>query len=54
MRFNPTDKAKDLLRDWHQVYQYEESNAQPAWNKVSPVLLPFIGLFSYLLDGLVA
>lgn len=35
MRFNPTEKAKGLLRDWHQVCQDEESNAQPAWNKVS-------------------
>ena len=34
MRFNPTEKAKGLLRDWHQICQDEESNAQPAWNKV--------------------
>ncbi|CAL5224088.1 g6714 [Coccomyxa viridis] len=34
MRFNPTEKAKGLLRDWHQVCQDEESNAQPAWNKL--------------------
>ena len=34
MRFNPTEKAKGLLRDWHQMCQDEESNAQPAWNKV--------------------
>lgn len=35
MRFNPTEKAKAVLRDWHQVCQDDESNAQPAWNKVS-------------------
>ena len=34
MRFNPTEKAKALLRDWHQMCQDDESNAQPAWNKV--------------------
>lgn len=33
MRFNPTEKAKGLLRDWHQICQDKESNAQPAWNK---------------------
>ncbi|CAK0732131.1 hypothetical protein CVIRNUC_000089 [Coccomyxa viridis] len=34
MRFNPTEKAKALLRDWHQMCQDDESNAQPAWNKL--------------------
>ncbi len=33
MRLNPTEKAKGLLRDWYQVCQDDESNAQPAWNK---------------------
>ncbi|CAL5221951.1 g4228 [Coccomyxa viridis] len=34
MRLNPTEKAKGLLRDWYQVCQDDESNAQPAWNKL--------------------
>lgn len=38
MLFNPTEKAKGLLRDWHQICQDQESNAQPAWNKVRHIL----------------
>ena len=48
MRFNPTEKAKGLLRDWHQMCQDDESNAQPAWNKVRPPPWP-IFLVSYAL-----
>ena len=34
MYFSPTDKAKAVLRDWHQVCVEGGSNNQPAWNKV--------------------
>ena len=37
MYFHPTDKAKAVLRDWHQVCVEGGSNNQPAWNKVRPL-----------------
>ena len=39
MYFNPTEKAKAVLRDWHQVCVEGGSN-QPAWNKVRPPSQP--------------
>lgn len=36
MYFKPTDKAKAVLKEWHQVCADAGSNNQPAWNKVCP------------------
>ena len=39
MYFKPTDMAKAVLKEWHQVCVDAGSNNQPAWNKVCPCFI---------------
>jgi hypothetical protein len=41
MYFQPTDKAKAVLKEWHQVCVDVGSNNQPAWNRVCPTCLSY-------------
>lgn len=48
MYFNPTFKAKAVLKEWHQVCVDAGSNNQPAWNKVNMHCLQLLAVTACL------